>query len=198
MYVSNSVWISCTQLASIGQYTEHTPTFGRSSLFTKVIRIHRVRPLHLSNKCDDFLDVRSRDCGNWRHVSVSPVMLLHTCCAPCSIYPLKILRELNIDVMGFFYRHNIHPLQECYKRESALQNYAESIDLKVIYQKGYEIEKFLQSVVFREEDRCRYCYHDRLKATALVAKKGKFDSFSTTLLYSRFQNHQQIKKIVRL
>lgn len=121
-------------------------------------------------------------------------LLLHTCCAPCSIYPVKILRQKNIDVMGFFYRHNIHPYQECLKREETLKEYAESIDLKVIYQKDYQLEKFLQSVAFREKDRCRYCYHARLKAAALVAKKGKFEAFSTTLLYSKFQNHDLIKK----
>jgi len=97
--------------------------------------------------------------------------------------------------MGFFYRHNIHPFTECMKREETLAQYADSIDLKMIWQKGYELETFLQSVTFREKDRCRYCYHARLKATALVAKKGKFDGFTTTLLYSKFQNHERIKEM---
>ncbi len=121
-------------------------------------------------------------------------LLLHTCCGPCSIYPVKILKQMDMDVMGFFYRHNIHPFQECQKRENTLRQYAQSIDFKVIYQKDYRIEKFLQAVVFREQDRCRYCYHDRLKATALVAKKGKFEGFTTTLLYSKFQNHDLIRE----
>ncbi len=94
--------------------------------------------------------------------------------------------------MGFFYRYNIHPFQECLKREDTLKQYSESMGLKVIYQKDYKIEKFLQSIVFREKERCRYCYYDRLKATALVAKKGKFEGFTTTLLYSKFQNHELI------
>ncbi len=97
--------------------------------------------------------------------------------------------------MGFFFRHNIHPFQECLKREETLKKYAESIDLKVIFQKDYKLENFLQSIVFREKDRCQYCYHARLKAAALVAKKGKFEAFSTTLLYSKFQNHDLIRKI---
>ncbi|MBU1341379.1 MAG: epoxyqueuosine reductase QueH [Proteobacteria bacterium] len=121
-------------------------------------------------------------------------LLLHTCCAPCSIYPVKVLREMDMDVMGFFYRHNIHPFQECQKRQAALELYSQSIELKVIFQKDYRIEKFLQSIVFREKDRCRYCYYARLEATALVAKKGNFNAFSTTLLYSRFQNHDCIRE----
>ena len=121
-------------------------------------------------------------------------LLLHTCCAPCSIYPVKVLKDMDMDIMGFFYRYNIHPFQECMKREETLKQYSESIGLKVIYQPDYKIEKFLQSIVFREKERCRYCYYDRLKATALVAKKGKFEGFTTTLLYSRFQNHGLIRQ----
>ncbi len=122
-------------------------------------------------------------------------ILLHICCAPCSIYPLRVLDNENIDVMGFFYRHNIHPYTECIKREQALKDYADTISLRVIYQKGYELERFIQSVVFREKDRCRFCYYDRLYATAKVAKKGKFDGFSSTLLYSKFQKHDLIRSI---
>lgn len=122
-------------------------------------------------------------------------LLLHICCAPCSIHPLKTLRENGHTAMGFFYRHNIHPFTECLKREDTLKEYAESIDLKVLYQTGYEIEAFLRNVAFREADRCTYCYHDRLTATAHYAKKGKFEAFTTTLLYSRFQKHDQIRAI---
>jgi len=101
---------------------------------------------------------------------------------------------MDMDVMGFFYRHNIHPFQECQKREEALKDYSCDIGLRVIYQQDYKMEEFLQSVVFREKDRCRYCYYDRLKATARIARKGKFEAFSTTLLYSKFQNHERIIK----
>ncbi len=116
------------------------------------------------------------------------------CCAPCTIYPLKILEQKSIEFMGFFYRHNIHPWSECIKREETLRSYSEQQDFRVIYQKTYELERFLQSVVFREKNRCRFCYHDRLYAAAKVAKKGKFDAFSSTLLYSRFQNHELIRE----
>ena len=122
-------------------------------------------------------------------------VLLHICCANCAIYPIKTFREKGLDVMGFFYRHNIHPYTECLKRQQALQSYAEQIDLKVIYQEGYDLEGFIQNVVFRESERCNYCYHDRLRSTALVAKRGKFDYFSTTLLYSKHQKHELIRSM---
>ena len=97
--------------------------------------------------------------------------------------------------MGFFYRHNIHPYTECLKRQETVQSYAREIDLRVIYQEGYYLEGFVQNVVYREKDRCNYCYHDRLRTTALLAKRGKFDYFSTTLLYSKFQKHDMVKSI---
>ncbi|MBW1846024.1 MAG: epoxyqueuosine reductase QueH [Deltaproteobacteria bacterium] len=122
-------------------------------------------------------------------------LLLHICCAPCTIYPLKTLRNKNLNVMGYFYRYNIHPYLECLKRENTLKEYAENENFKVIYQEGYDIEHFLRNAAFRESNRCTLCYHDRLQATATIAKKGNFDYFSTTLLYSKFQKHDIIKSI---
>ncbi len=122
-------------------------------------------------------------------------ILLHTCCAPCAIYPIQALREDGLDVMGFFYRHNIHPFTECLKRQETLQTYARMIDLRVVYQEDYDLEGFLQNIAFRETDRCTYCYHARLSAAAHIARRGKFDSFSTTLLYSKFQKHDLVKAI---
>ena len=97
--------------------------------------------------------------------------------------------------MGFFYRYNIHPYTECLKRQETLQYYTNIINLKVIYQEDYDLEGFIQNLAFRESKRCSYCYHDRLRSTALIAKRGKFDCFSSTLLYSKFQKHDMIKSI---
>jgi predicted adenine nucleotide alpha hydrolase (AANH) superfamily ATPase len=121
--------------------------------------------------------------------------LLHVCCANCAIYPIKTMREDGLEVMGFFYRHNIHPYTECLKRQEALEAYAEQINLKVIYQEGYDLEGFIRNVAFRESERCNYCYHDRLRSTALLAKRGKFDYFSSTLLYSKHQKHELIRSM---
>jgi predicted adenine nucleotide alpha hydrolase (AANH) superfamily ATPase len=105
------------------------------------------------------------------------------------------MREEGLEVMAFFYRHNIHPYSECLRRQEALEAYAEQIDLKVIYQEGYDLEGFIRNVAFRESERCNYCYHDRLRSTALLARRGKFDYFSSTLLYSKHQKHELIRSI---
>jgi epoxyqueuosine reductase len=117
------------------------------------------------------------------------------CCAPCTIYPLKLLQDEGFHVMGFFYRSNIHPYTECLKREAALRLYCAQEGIRVIYQKEYGLEEFIRNVVYREADRCGYCYHDRLRATALIAKRGRFDGFTSTLLYSKFQRHDVIQSI---
>ena len=122
-------------------------------------------------------------------------ILLHTCCAPCAIVPIRLLQQDAFDVMGYFYSHNIHPYTECLKRRETLETYAASIGMHLIHSEGYNMENFLRNVVFREKDRCRYCYHDRLMSTAMVAKRGKFDYFTTSLLYSKFQKHEEIRSI---
>ena len=122
-------------------------------------------------------------------------ILMHACCAPCSIYPLRILRDEGLMVMGYFYRHNIHPYTECLRRQETLEAFAERHRLKLIVQEGYDLEGFVRNVVYRENDRCRHCYCDRLRSTARVARKGRFDAFTSTLLYSKFQKHESIREI---
>lgn len=122
-------------------------------------------------------------------------LLLHTCCAPCSIYPVRRLREQGFDVMGFFFRSNIHPYTECLRRQQTLADYAARIDLKLIIDGAYDLEGFLRNIAFRENERCRLCYYERLRTTAITARRGKFASFSTTLLYSKYQKHEAIRNI---
>ena len=56
----------------------------------------------------------------------------------------------------------------------------------------------MRDLAFRETDRCRFCYYRRLTAMAPVARVGKFDAFTSTLLYSKFQNHELIKELGQL
>lgn len=122
-------------------------------------------------------------------------ILLHACCGPCTIHPLEVLRSEDNFVMGYFFRSNIHPFSECLKREETLAEFAQSVELPMVWQQGYDMEGFLRKMVFRESNRCQLCYHARLKAAAMVARKGKFDAFTSTLLYSKFQKHDLIKEM---
>ena len=121
--------------------------------------------------------------------------LIHICCANCLIYPLKVLQQEEWDVRGFFYNPNIHPYQEYKRRLEAVQHYEKEAALQVIYRDEYNLEEFLREVAFREAERCRFCYHLRLQAAAQVAKRGKFDAFTSTLLHSKHQDHELIRII---
>jgi predicted adenine nucleotide alpha hydrolase (AANH) superfamily ATPase len=59
---------------------------------------------------------------------------------------------------------------------------------------GYPIEEFLLKTAALGKDRCSYCYEVRLRHTAEQARKGLFDAFTTTLLYSRYQKHELIRE----
>ncbi len=122
-------------------------------------------------------------------------LLMHICCAPCTIYPLQELRTDGHDVRGLFYNPNIHPYREYRRRLDTLTEYADKSCLNVTCEEEYDLEAFLRNTAFREKDRCRYCYYNRLQRTVDIAKEGRFDGFTTTLLYSKFQDHALIKKI---
>jgi len=124
-------------------------------------------------------------------------ILLHTCCGPCTVYPLKKLRQDSHRVHGYFSNPNIHPFTEWQKRKDTLLQYARDNDLPVIVDDNYDLEGYLREVVHRETVRCRYCYTMRLRQAARVAKRGKFDAFSTTLLVSPFQKHDLIAELGR-
>ncbi len=120
-------------------------------------------------------------------------ILLQICCGPCAIYPLQKLRLTGQKVTGFFFNHNIHPYQEYQRRLEAVRQLADNHSLEVIYRDEYLLEEFLAAVADAPSERCLYCYSSRLEATAAKADEMGFDAFSSTLLYSRYQNHDQIK-----
>lgn len=122
-------------------------------------------------------------------------ILMHICCAPCAIYPLRILREEGAEVSGFFFNPNIHPYGEYKKRSDTLKEYSSKCGLKMIFDEAYPMEEFLRNVAFREQERCRYCYYTRLSRAVEAARDGRFDGFTTTLLYSKYQKHDLIREM---
>ncbi len=122
-------------------------------------------------------------------------ILLHTCCGPCAIVPLRRLRAEGAEVMGVYANPNIHPFVEWERRKGTLERLAEAEGVRLLPPGEYDITAWLRQVVFREAERCRICYHLRLRHTAHLAKRGRFDGFSTTLLYSKFQRHDLIAEV---
>lgn len=45
---------------------------------------------------------------------------------------------------------------------------------------------------YQEKERCRECYKERMVKSVFYAKEQGFTEFTSTLLYSRYQNHEDI------
>jgi len=123
-------------------------------------------------------------------------ILIHTCCAPCLIYPYKRLKLKDFEIESFFYNPNIHPLEEYLKRRGQVEVYAKELNIKM-HGPHYDIKEFFKDINQNEEKplRCNLCWQLRVKKTAQFAKENNFDSFTTTLLVSPYQNQESLKKI---
>ncbi|NJC88657.1 MAG: epoxyqueuosine reductase QueH [Desulfuromonas sp.] len=121
-------------------------------------------------------------------------ILLHICCANCAIYPARVLREAHHQVTGYFFNHNIHPYQEYRRRLDTTREYAAAADFPLICIDEYGLEDFLSQVAQDPAGRCTYCYQSRLRRAAEYAASHGFDAFTSSLLYSRYQNHTLIRQ----
>ncbi len=123
-------------------------------------------------------------------------VFMHTCCAPCSVYCIQTLRNEGIEPIAYWFNPNIHPYTEYKARRDTLKNYAKMIDLDLIIEENYGLKEFCKNVVGDIDNRCiNYCYPIRMEQTAKFAKENGFDTFTTTLLISPYQQHEAIKKI---
>ncbi len=119
-------------------------------------------------------------------------VLLHICCAPCTIYPLKVLRGEGHEVTGFFFNPNIHPYTEFQKRREALAAYGTLSLLPLIVDGTYDLETFLKAALAAGDDRCGACCRVRLEAAFRKAADESADAVTTTLLYSIHQKHRAL------
>ena len=120
-------------------------------------------------------------------------LLLHTCCAPCSIMCIETLRQEGIDPVLFWYNPNIHPFKEYKMRKNTLVEYADAINAKLIINNEYGLRKFIEAIFPDFDNRCGYCYRVRLEETAKFAVENDFDAFTSTLFVSPYQNHELLK-----
>ena len=121
-------------------------------------------------------------------------LLMHACCAPCSVYCIDKLREENIEPTIYWYNPNIHPYKEYEARRDCLKEYTTSINVNCIIEDEYGLDEFCKNVSNDLDNRCaNYCYPVRLRKTFEYAKQNGYDTVTTTLLYSIYQNHDFIK-----
>ncbi|MCL2244504.1 MAG: epoxyqueuosine reductase QueH [Treponema sp.] len=122
-------------------------------------------------------------------------LLLHCCCAPCSLSCVNSLREKGMEPELYWYNPNIHPYTEYKARRDCLALFAANENLKLEMSDEYALRLFLNLVLPAGEKRCEKCYTLRLEKTAFLAAQKGFQVFSTSLLISPYQDHDAIKRI---
>lgn len=123
-------------------------------------------------------------------------ILLHVCCGPCMIYPLKKLREQGFAISAFFYNPNIYPATEYKQRMQTVTDYAGRVHCQTTFAPSYNPGEFSDAIAgnYGRPQRCQACWYLRLKKTAQQAQKQGIGMFTTTLLVSPYQDKQLLNQ----
>lgn len=131
-----------------------------------------------------------------------PVLLLHSCCAPCSSYVLEYLsRYFKITV--FYYNPNIYPEEEYWKRVEEQKRFIREIPQKypITFKEGkFEPERYYAEVKGLEKEpeggaRCEKCFRLRLSEAVKSALEEHADYVTTTLTISPLKNAPLLNQI---
>lgn len=117
-------------------------------------------------------------------------LLLHACCAPCSLEPVRLLMEEGFEPTILWSNPNIQPLAEHDRRLAELQRWCTENDLPLIVasddRERWENGAARVGALDRER-RCRACYALRLAEACRVARREGFGHVATTLAVSPYQ-----------
>lgn len=125
-------------------------------------------------------------------------ILLHTCCAPCSIAVIDELRH-KFEITVFFYNPNIFPQEEYLKRKNWVIKICEEWGIPMI-DGDYEIALWREKIKGLENEpegsaRCSQCFKMRLEKSAAYAKQNGFEYFATSLTSGRNKEAQKINPL---
>jgi predicted adenine nucleotide alpha hydrolase (AANH) superfamily ATPase len=115
---------------------------------------------------------------------VTPKLLLHICCGPCSTEVIQRLRN-DFEVVGFFHNPNIHPEEEYNKRLLEVERLS-ALWRVLVDARPYDHQVFLDAVRGLENEpeggkRCEVCYRLRLEEAARQAAGNGCTHLATTL-----------------
>lgn len=116
-------------------------------------------------------------------------LLLHACCAPCSLEPVRLLREEGFEPTICWTNPNIQPITEHDRRLEELRRWAGDNDLPLI-EASDDRARWDACVAPLGADRlrrCRACYALRLSEACRVAEEEGFSHIATTLAVSPYQ-----------
>lgn len=141
-------------------------------------------------------------------------LLLHACCGPCALMPLRLLAEDADEIAVFYSNSNIAPEAEYERRWDELQRYCGTQGIPVqrdaydpdeweakvapvgeslkAYSPAFGAESSAASVQEllddeRRSERCRLCYRMRLQKAAAFAAREGFDGLASSLAVSPYQ-----------
>lgn len=117
-------------------------------------------------------------------------LLLHACCAPCSLEPVRLLVEEGFEPTICWTNPNIQPVEEHDRRLDELRRWCEAAGIRLI-EAGEDRgrwERGVAPVGARDRQRrCRACYALRLAEACRVAERKGFGHIATTLAVSPYQ-----------
>lgn len=126
-------------------------------------------------------------------------ILLHSCCAICSSYPVSYLKDAGYEVIVYFYNPNIYPDLEYEKRLNAQKELCKHFNVELIEEKYNQNEFFDYVKGFENEPekglRCDKCFELRLKQTAKKAKEIGIEDFTTSIVISPHKNFKKLSEI---
>ena len=108
-----------------------------------------------------------------------------------------------VDELAPLARYSGHPLItrrsifHALNQKAVAKRYAKEIGMKLIIGGRYDLRSFITNVADNIDGRCAYCYRVRMEETARYAAEHGFDSFTTSLLISPYQNHEAICAVAR-
>lgn len=124
-------------------------------------------------------------------------LLLHICCAPCSLYVWQKL-QADFELSGFFYNPNIQPLAEYEFRRLELVKIAEKFAWPMVYA-SYDLRDWFSAIRGLEGEaergaRCSVCFRFRLEKTFCYAREHGFECVASTLSISPSKVTAQINE----
>ena len=124
------------------------------------------------------------------------MVLLHTCCAPCSSAIIEAMMQNGITPVIYYCNPNIYPQQEYEIRKNECTRYAQSLGLEIV-DADYDHENWLEAMKGLENEperggRCLKCFKLRLLRTAQYARQRGIKVITTTLASSRWKSLDQI------
>lgn len=121
-------------------------------------------------------------------------MLLHICCGPCASATIPWWLGKGLEVCGFFYNPNIHPLLEYRRRLIGARDVAGHSGIELAEDTAYDPEAWFAAVAGDGGSRCGRCLALRLERSAAEAAARGCESFSTSLSISLWQDHAAIEE----